>query len=359
MPSAAIGPDWWFPQSVASGDPRPDSLVFWTRVVPTAVVNATDVTTTSTAIRLLVSSSDESGKLGTNTALNGTIVADVTVPAYADFDGTVRHKLTGLNPNTTYFFQFVAGDVRSRVGRVKTAQAESSSNNVKFAFMSCQDWSDNHWGAFSQIVTDDGAGSTPSLDFVVHLGDYIYETDSATTAEALHVPVVLPSGGDFAATRDDYRYLYKLYRSDSRIQAFHERFPMVAVWDDHEFSDDSWQASETYTNANNSQPNRRRNANQAWFEFMPADIVFSETDSSFQNIRIYRDLKFGTVVHLVMTDERLYRTDHLIAESTTRNGVELGRINSRYLAPEATLKLLENLKSPGLPAGSPTAHREA
>ncbi|MFN3586122.1 MAG: alkaline phosphatase D family protein, partial [Moraxellaceae bacterium] len=128
---------------------------------------------------------------------------------------------------------------------------------------------------------------------------------------------------------------------------------MVAVWDDHEFSDDSWQASETYTNANNSQPNRRRNANQAWFEFMPADIVFSETDSSFQNIRIYRDLKFGTVVHLVMTDQRLYRTDHLIAESTTRNGVELGRINSRYLAPEATLKLLENLKSPGLPAGAP------
>ncbi|MFN3586123.1 MAG: alkaline phosphatase D family protein, partial [Moraxellaceae bacterium] len=229
MPSAATGANWWFPQSVASGDPRPDSVVFWTRVVPSTGATATDptaVTTTSTAIRLLVSSSDESAKLGTNTALNGTIVADVTVPAYADFDGTVRHKLTELTPNTTYFFQFVAGDARSKVGRVKTAQAESASNNVKFAFMSCQDWSDNHWGAFSQIVTDDGAGSTPSLDFVVHLGDYIYETDSATTAEALHTPVSLPSGGEFAATRDDYRYLYKLYRSDTRIQAFHERFPM-------------------------------------------------------------------------------------------------------------------------------------
>ncbi|MDI1300420.1 MAG: alkaline phosphatase D family protein [bacterium] len=361
-PLASAGGTWIFPQSIASGDPHPDSIMLWTRVTPSALP-VTGTSGVSVAVELRITTADNSGSLGSSTALTGVTLPVVTVPAYGDFDGTIRHKLTGLTAGTVYYYQFKAGATLSKVGRFKTAPAVTSSNNVKFAFMTCQDWSSNHWAAYSQILTDDGVGSVPSLDFIVHLGDYIYETDSASAAEALHSAVTLPNGttipapnallpapgGKYASELADYRYLYKLYRSDARIQAVHERFPMIAIWDDHEFSDDAWQASETYSNANASQPQRRRNANQAWFEFMPADIAFSETDTSFNNIRIYRDMQFGTVMHLIMTDERLYRADHVIAETTVSNGAQLGRINSRYLAPEGTFKLLEGFKSTVFP----------
>lgn len=354
MPPLATGSNWQFPQSIASGDPRSDSILLWTRVVP-AGLTATQSGSTSVAIRLVVATDDLSSQLSTNNDISSaTLVANVLVPSYADFDNTVRHKLTGLQPGKVYYYQFIAGDVRSNVGRFKTAPAVSDSNDVNFIFMSCQDWSSNHWGAFQQIVADDTTPADPDVDFIVHLGDYIYETtiyssndtESLHTAPALPVGADLPGGGKYAISVNDYRYLYKLYRSDPRIQAVHERFPMVAVWDDHEFSDDSWQASETYSNANMNQPARRRFANQAWFEFMPADVAFDEADTSFQNIRIYRDLRFGSVMHLVMTDERLYKSDHLIAETTlTEAGSQLGRINSRYLAPEPGLKLIESQKA--------------
>lgn len=355
MPAAATGASWQFPQSVASGDPKPDSIVLWTRVLPSAAA-ATDAASADVAVRLKVTAADNSASLGGNTALSGTLVADLDVPAYLDYDGTVRHKLTGLADDTVYYYQFTAGTVRSNVGRFKTAPAATASRDVKFAFMTCQDWSNNHWGVFTQIVNDDIA--TPAdLDFVVHLGDYIYETNNGGLAaqEALHAAgITFPAGttfadGMYATEKADYRYLYKLYRSDARIQAMHERFPMVAVWDDHEFSDDSWMSFETYDNKNVAQTERRRNANQAWFEYMPADVTFQENNPSFQNIQLYRDMQFGQVMHLIMTDERLYKQDHMIPESTLLNGVELGRINTRYLAPEATLKYVETAKDAASP----------
>lgn len=354
MPPQATGSNWQFPQSIASGDPKADSILLWTRVVP-AGLTATQSGSTSVSIRLVVTTEDLSSELSTsNDISSATLVANVLVPSYADFDNTVRHKLTGLQPGKVYYYQFIAGEVQSKVGRFKTAPAATDSDDVKFIFMSCQDWSSNHWGAFEQIVTDDTTPADPDIDFIVHLGDYIYETtiyssndtESLHTAPALPFGADLPGGGKYAISVNDYRYLYKLYRSDPRIQAVHERFPMVAVWDDHEFSDDSWQASETYSNSNMNQPARRRFANQAWFEFMPADVSYTEADAGFQNIRIYRDLKFGSVMHLIMTDERLYKSDHLIAETTlSESGAQLGRINSRYLAPEPGLKLIENQKA--------------
>lgn len=357
MPDKATGSNWKFPQSIASADPQPDSIILWTRVTP-ATLAVTASSNTNVSIKLLVTSDDVSASLQTDTDISGNVlVANVRLPSYAEFDNTIRHKLTGLESGKVYYYQFVAGSVRSKVGRFKTAPAATDSNPVKFIFMSCQDWSANHWAAFSQIIADDTTPATPDIDFLVHLGDYIYETNaySSNDTESGHTAPVLPKGAllpddtsKYAANLADYRYLYKLYRSDPKIQAVHERFPMIAVWDDHEFSDDSWQASETYSNANNSQPTRRRNANQAWFEFMPADIDFSKSTTGFQNIRIYRDLKFGTAMHLVMTDERLYKSDHLIAETTLNppvTGTAIGRINSRYLAPEETLKFIENQKA--------------
>lgn len=350
-PPEATGANWKFPQSVASADPRPDSIVLWTRVSPSGVDDAASLQGgTDVAIRLVVTAADNSALLGSDTALRGTALADLSVPAYADYDGTLRHKLTGLSPATTYYYQFTAGTVRSKVGRFKTAPASGAAlDQLRFAFITCQDWSINHWAGYEHLVANES-----DLDFFLHLGDYIYETVGADfqtgLVESRHSALSLPEGatkadgssGKYANALDDYRYLYKRYRSDSRIQALHERFAMIAIWDDHEFSDDCWQDAETYdlgtydatTGAadNTHQTSRRLHANRAWFEFMPADVSYDANSSSIDAIQIYRSFQFGSLAQLAMTDERLYRADHTLPEAAVGSS-----IGSRYMVPAATI----------------------
>ena len=350
---------WKFPQSVASGDPRADSILLWTRAMPSTADNvATAPAGQDGAIRLLVTAADNSAALGSNAVLAGAPVVDVHLPLLSQYDNTVRHKVSGLAPGAVYFYQFVAGDNRSNVGRFKTAPAATADvAQLQFAYMTCQDWSVNHWGAMTSIAAE-------QLDFIVHLGDYIYETVGedfqSGAVESRHGALTLPDGAakagsskaKYANTLADYRYLYKQYRTDPRLQALHERFALIAVWDDHEFTDDAWQDAQTYDGSTNAdgtdlhQSNRRRNANQAWFEFMAADVSFDAADASFQNIRIYRDFQFGKLMQLVMTDQRLYRSDHIIPESTINpaTGKPLGRIGARYLVPQQTLAAVEAQK---------------
>jgi|GEM_PF-235502 alkaline phosphatase D len=357
----ATGADWKFPQSIASGDPRADSVILWTRVVPTSADNVQSSNAASVSIRLQVTAADNSAALDSNTALTGTLVLNDRINALVDHDHTVRQKVTGLNPATTYYYQFVAGTARSKVGRFKTAPAATATpTQLDFAVLTCQDWSINHWGVYEQLKTE-------SLDFFIHLGDYIYETVGADfqtgVAESRHDGLTLPKGaslgeaaGKYANELTDYRYLYKKYRTDARIQAVHERFAMVAVWDDHEFSDDCWMASETYSDDNLMQGMRRRQANQAWYEFMPADIMFDNSAASaFNNVKLYRDLQFGTLAHLIMTDERLYRSDHVIPETALNPSTNqpLGRIGSRYMVPETSFNQLEQFKIAKAPSTDP------
>lgn len=317
-----------FPQGIASGDPKPDSILLWCRAVPRDNAESVKVT---------VQLSDK--------ADFSSLLVNTVLTAESAWDFTLRHKVSGLNPATTYYYRFQSGSDSSPLGRTRTAPATTASPaQLKFAFVTCQDWSVNHWAGMEELLNED-------LDFIVHLGDYIYETVGAdfqsSAAESRHARLGLPNGtrladgSSAAATLADYRYLYKTYRSDSRLQALHQRFPMIAIWDDHEFSDDCWQDHQTYTlaDAANSAAARRRMANQAWFEFMPADVSFNSSDSSFTNIKIYRSFTFGKLATLVMTDERLYRADHVIPE--TAAGSEIG---SRYFVSKGSLAGLEAQK---------------
>jgi alkaline phosphatase D len=108
------------------------------------------------------------------------------------------------------------------------------------------------------------------------------------------------------------------------MQKVHERYPFINVWDDHEFSDDSWGANATYQDGlrNENQEERKRNAEQAFFEFLPIDTagnaaqgaIDPNAEPKFPNTRIYRDFEFGRHVKLIVTDYRSYRPDHLIPE---------------------------------------------
>jgi alkaline phosphatase D len=341
--SAPPADSFTFPLGVASGDPKDTSVVFWTRCLSNKGVETVPV-------KLEVSTSSSFD----------TITASADLSATRQYDFTVRVKVTGLSPATRYYYRFVAGRDKSVAGQTKTAPAPSSTPaQMRFAWLTCQDWSVNHWAAMDLIAAED-------LDFLVHLGDYIYETVGATfqsgAAEAAHGRITLPNGsargggetGVYATSLEDYRTLYRTYRGDPRLQELHRKFPMIAIWDDHEFSDDCWQDHQTYDNSNKQETSRRRSATQAWAEYMPidfGDVSFDLTKPAYDNIRIYRDFRFGTLMHLVMTDQRLYRDDHLVGEAEL--ATLLGhnplsgddKIGARYFVPLPILKQFEGLDS--------------
>jgi alkaline phosphatase D len=338
---------WWprpadrrqFPQSVASGDPRPDSVVFWTRFADPDHPGDADLT-------LVVSES----------FLLHRPAATAAVTAKAEHDGCVKVKVTGLQPGKTYWYRFFHAEGRrfaaSALGRTKTAPAENQAVEVKFALINCQDYIGRYYNVYWRLLAQD-------LDFVLHVGDYIYETNgdpsyqTPTPARSIAfddaagtIQLGSPSRPFFAAASlDNYRQLYRTYKSDPLQQALHERFPMLVIWDDHEYSDDCWGATATYFDGRKNEYNetRRRNAEQAFFEYLPIDDVGSpdagpiELDPSrlYPNARIYRDFRFGRHLYLALTDYRSFRPDHLIPEDAFPAGVPVDRASLTTLLTNA------------------------
>ncbi|PCC72313.1 alkaline phosphatase D [Nannocystis exedens] len=310
----------YFPQSVASGDPRPDSVILWTRVDDAAAGDGD--------LELTVELATDP-EFTTRVELDA---ASATIPARVMFDRCAKAKVKGLEPATVYYYRFVHnredGRYASQVGRTRTAPAPDADVAVRFAYASCQDYNGRYYNSYRGLLAQ------PDLDFFVHLGDYVYETTGDPTFQAAGRgiafsdtagAIVFNEGSEseyFAASSlSNYRELYRGYRSDPALRRVHESLPMIAVWDDHEFSDDCFGATATYFDGrvDERDEDRRKHANQAWFEYMPVDFgddafVYDPSKPHPQDITIYRDFRFGKHLHLVMTDLRSYRPDHLIPE---------------------------------------------
>jgi len=309
--------DDYFPQSVASGDPRPDSVVLWTRVVgPDGGI--------PTSVNLAVA---------TDMAMTDVVVTRA-IDVDAQYDGVVKVKVDGLMPYQDYYYQFsLPGKSTSRVGRTRTAPLPDSTQPVRFAIVYCQDYIGRYYNAYLKMLLD----HDEDIDFIVNLGDYIYETTGdpsfqdptgGRTIEFEDTDGAINLGTDAdpnyaAASLSNYRDLYRTYRSDEVLQEVHERWPMLVIWDDHEFSNDAWGATATYTNGleDEYEVERKQNAERAFYEWVPIDAGLGddgelEIDAAdlYPNAMIYRDLLYGSNLHLVLTDLRSFRPDHLIPE---------------------------------------------
>jgi hypothetical protein len=65
------------------------------------------------------------------------------------------------------------------------------------------------------------------------------------------------------------------------LQEVQARWPMIAIWDDHEFSDDSWGATATYFDGavDETDVERKRDAERAFFEWMPMAAGLGSDDT--------------------------------------------------------------------------------
>jgi len=278
-------------QSVASGDPQPNGIVLWTRIAPTAMGAP--------------SAGNIAWQIAADSGFTSILVQGVATVDPAS-DNTVKLPIsnTVLAPYTVYYYRFLYNQIPSRTGRFKTLPAATAElAQLKIGYVVCQDYNNGYYTALSYLALED-------IEYVVHLGDYIYETVTQTNAVRAVPPFA--SGGAIPENVDDYRHLYQVYRSDPNLQAVHENFACIQLWDDHEFANDSHQDFHPDNNtdpntATTPQPALRQAANQAWSEYGLADAAFDPTQTWEQSIQVYRKFSFGTLMDLVVTDERLYR----------------------------------------------------
>jgi len=313
-----------FPQGVASGDPRPDSIMLWTRAEPLAGTEVSEA-----GIPLLL-------QLSENESFEPIVVEQLLI-VNADTDFTVRAFVDGLPSASQLYYRFLGGaGAVSRTGRTRTAPAQETAVDVNLAFVSCQSFEQGYYGSWARMIADDiETEPEKQIDFVLHLGDFIYERSwnkrQDGTAQSRYVPD-FPDGerneiNRHAVSLADYRHLYKTYLSDPHLQAARARWPFVSTWDDHEFSDNNFQGYSTYGDEPKLEARRKLDSNQAWFEFMPA--VLDETSDThahgfrnaqlspekeaanqqaLESLAIYRRLHWGQNLDLILTDNRSYRS---------------------------------------------------
>lgn len=271
-----------FTLGVASGDPLPTAVVIWTRLAPDPL-NGGGMPGYNVAVQWQVATDASMRRV----VKSGT---EIAIPEYAH---SVHVDVRGLQPNREYWYQFKVGNEVSPIGRTRTAPAlNASPRELRFAFMSCQDWQNGFFTAFKSMAEE-------NLDFVVHLGDYIYEYGPEAGGPRQH-------NGPEIITLEDYRNRHALYKTDTNLQAVHAAFPWIVTWDDHEVENNY--ADEI--SENNDSPidflARRAAAYQAYYEHMPL------RRSSLPNgpdMRLYRRFTFGDLAQFSVLDTRQYRTD--------------------------------------------------
>src|SRR6516162_4325175 len=324
-----------FPEGVASGDPDSNSVLLWTRYPQTDP--------NSQAYLRVEIAEDEVFK---------RVISTADVPVSAAADWTCRVLVGGLKPAHIYWYRFTdKNGMGSRVGRTITAPGVTDSRPIKFAFVSCQNVNQGAQNAYRRMIfEDDQASSRDRLDFILHLGDFIYEMvwypedrPQGMYDRRLRDVVRYPYGekiGDYhvPTNLDDYRAVYRGYLHDPEIQDARARWPFINMWDNHEFSWRGWQSLEKYE-ATRATQTRKIAANQAFFEFQPARVKRPEATSleefkppkvvdapitkfddhglgiepnnlaAIGSLKGYRAIRWGRNVELIVTDQRTYRSE--------------------------------------------------
>ena len=279
-----------FSLGVASGMPRPDSVVLWTRLV-TAKGPEKEAESALAAGKTLTISYEIYSDAALTRLLRKGVVQTSAERAYS-----VHVPVKGLASGRSYFYRFTSGNAVSPVGRTRTAPApDATPGRLRMALASCQHFEQGHYAAYRDIAAQD-------LDFVLFVGDYIYESSNPRYVVS---PARRHTGG-VPTTLDEYRARHAQYKSDANLQAAHAAHPWVLTWDDHEVCNDYAGDQDPARSDPKVFLQRRAAAYRAYFEHMPLALGL-DADSG-HSMRIYDRMAWGQLADLWTLDCRQYRS---------------------------------------------------
>ncbi len=261
-----------FEHGVASGDVTSSTAVVWTRVDRKAKIKL---------------------EVYDNPRLHGRKVFKQKLKATAATDFTAKTTVRGLEPNTTYYYQWRRGRAKSPAGTFTTAQAASTSANVSFAYSGDSDGTNVNGSPFhgNFEVLDAVRGENP--DFFVYLGDTIYSDSSLRPSPA--------------TTLDEYRAAYKENREVEALPELLKSTSIYAQWDDHEVMNDY--------DGGTVDPDRYEVGRRAFFEYMPISdtyVAFVPSDGSppagCAGNPVMKKFHRGSDVDIFIPDERSCRS---------------------------------------------------
>ncbi len=150
----------------------------------------------------------------------------------ASRDFTVKVDVDHLEPNRTYYYQFEIQGARSPISRTKTLPLFHA-RSLRFAFASCSNYPYGFFQVYRRIA------ERADLDFVLHLGDYIYEYANGQYGDGASIGRTVAPDHEIL-TLQDYRQRHATYKTDADLQEAHRQHPFITVWDDHESANDSF-----------------------------------------------------------------------------------------------------------------------
>lgn len=286
QPAATVSTHRWrrdpFALGVASGRPRSDAVLLWTRLI---VSDDDRAWLGDAALRVEV-------EVFADTELRRR-VQTVTATTDANRGHAVHVAVSGLQPGRDYWYRFRHGDATSPVGHTRTLPApQADVRQLRLALASCQHYEQGLYVAHEEIARE-------PLDFVLFVGDYIYESSNPQYAIRSHA-------SEEPKTLAQYRARYELYKRDPALQAAHAAHPWVLMWDDHEVVNDYANDQDRRYTPPAEVLQRRAAAYRAYFEHQP--LWLGPDAAHPESLRLHDQFVWGRLAELWTLDCRQYRS---------------------------------------------------
>ena len=260
-----------FTLGVASGDVTANSVVLWTRLAPEPRQAEGGMAAVSVPVQWEVALDARMSHI----IQRGEVLA---TPALAH---SVHVDIQGLEPAREYWYRFTVAAQSSRVGRTLTLpQKDSQPESIRFVTTSCQNYSHGYFIAYEHMIRD-------RPNFVIHLGDYIYDTSFGETFRR-HETEVAP------VTLADYRRRHARYKTDKHLQQAHAQLPFFTTIDNHDAIEDM----------DPGKFKQRAAAYQAWYEHMPVRGYDTVGGNRFD---LQRQISLGDLIQISLLDSRQFR----------------------------------------------------
>ncbi|HEX4879369.1 MAG TPA: alkaline phosphatase D family protein, partial [Limnobacter sp.] len=313
-----LDPAGAFPWGVCSGDPSENAIILWTALSPrNGDVEKIPVTLeyvlldkplndmTQWATRF------EQGpiaKLGEFIAFRDrdyTLKVDLGNQALYKGVSFPQGTMPSLNADQALLYRFTAGSKASRIGHAKTLPT-GEVPSIRFATMSCSNYPAGLFSVYEMVRQE-------PLDFVVHLGDYLYEGGGSGAGLSRMGVARTPNPPKEIVSLADYVERHQQYKADPELQALHATHPMIAVWDDHEITNDAYKdGAENHQPEEGDYQERKKIAIRTYYNWMPLRERFPRNPNTLApdpREVIYRDFQVGDLCSLIMLDTRIVGRD--------------------------------------------------